>query len=343
MKTSLRAMQGAPIVGTGAHPPAPRSGRALGIALALAGAALFSLKAVLVKLAYTQGGVEAGELAPITVLFLRFGFSFPAYLLILVWSLRGGPPMERRTALEAFALGLLGYHLCAWLDFAGLLYITAQLERLILFTYPAFVVVLGALFFGHRVSARGVAAIALAYSGIGIVFAAGDIASGANVALGSALVLGCAVLFAAFQLLAKGRIDRMGGVRFTCVAMMGATTGVMAHYLVQTYALGAGNPAGELPGALVGIGVAIAVFSTLLPSFFTNLALGRIGPQAVAVLAMIGPLVTIVAAVLVLGEPFSRIDALGTAVTLSGIALYTLSERSDAARHRNTAPTAVTR
>ena len=277
------------------------------------------------------------------MLFLRFGFSFPAYLLILLWSLRKGGPMERRTAVQAFGLGLLGYHLCAWLDFAGLLYITAQLERLILFTYPAFVVVLGGLFFGHRTSWRGVAAIVLAYSGIGVVFAAGDIASGSNVPLGSALVLGCAVLFAAFQLLAKGRIDRMGGVRFTCVAMMGATTGVMIHYVMQTYALGTGNPAGELPTALVGIGLAIAVFSTLLPSFFTNLALGRIGPQAVAVLAMIGPLVTIVAAVLVLDEPFSRVDALGTAITLSGIALYTLSERSVAARQRKTAPTAVTR
>ena len=341
MKTSLRAVQGAPIVGNDTSPA--QGGRALGVVLALAGAGLFSLKAVLVKLAYAEGGVAVGELAPITILALRFGFSFPVYLVILLWSLRGGRSVDRRAAVEAFGLGLLGYHLCAWLDFAGLIYITAQLERLILFTYPAFVVVIGALFFGHRVTWRGLLAIALAYGGIGIVFAAGDIATGLNVPLGSALVLGCAVLFAMFQLLAKRRIDRLGGVRFTCIAMMGATAGVMTHYAVQTYGLGAGNPVGELPRALLWIGVAIAVFSTLLPSFFTNIAIGRIGAQGVAVLAMIGPLVTIVAAVLVLDEPFSWVDGVGTAVTLSGIALYTLVEKRSHARHTKTPPIAVTR
>ena len=246
-------------------------------------------------------------------------------------------------AVQAFALGLLGYHLCAWLDFAGLQYITAQLERLILFTYPAFVVVIGALVFGHRLRARGLAAIALSYGGIGIVFAGGDIATGSDVPLGSALVLGCAVLFALFQLLAKPRIDAMGSVRFTCLAMMGATLGVLTHYGVQTYALERGDPLGTLAPAVLWLGLAIAVFSTLLPSFFTNLALGRIGPQLVAVLAMAGPLVTILAAVWLLDEPFGTVDALGTLVTLSGIALYTWLHSKDTARNKNTDPTALTK
>jgi len=327
-------MQAAPLVGAQNE---ISGGRAVGVAFALAGAALFSMKAIFVKLAY---GVA--DLEPITLLFLRFGFAMPIYLGVLVWSLRKGP-MPHKVALQAFVLGLLGYHLCAWVDFAGLQYITAQLERLILFTYPAFVVVLGGLFFGHTIRLSGLAAIALAYSGIAIVFVGGDIASGTNVPLGSALILACAFLFAIFQLMAKPRIDTMGGVRFTCVAMLGATFGVMIHYLVQTYALGAGDRLEELTGYLLLIGFMLGVVCTILPSFLTNIALGRIGAQGVAVLAMIGPVVTIIAAVLVLKEPFGRVDALGTLVTLSGIALYTVLENRAKARQRKTMPTAETR
>jgi len=338
MKATLRGVQSAPLLDP-ANPP-PSSGRSLGILMALFGAGLFSLKAVVVKLAY----LDTEGLAPITMLVLRFGFALPIYLAILVWTLRRlhKPPNPRHLA-QAFALGLLGYHLCAWLDFAGLIYITAQLERLILFTYPAFVVVLGGLFFGHTIRLTGLLAILLAYSGIGIVFLGGEIATGLNVPLGVALILGCALLFALFQLLAKGRIDRLGSVLFTCTAMIGASCGVFTHYIIQTYGLGQGNPLSTLGPSLFGLGVILAIFCTVLPSFFTNLAIGRIGPQAVAVLAMIGPLVTIIAAVLVLDEPFSPIDALGTAVTLSGIALYTALEARTKARHKNTNPTPVTK
>ena len=246
--------------------------------------------------------------------------------------------------MQSFLLGLLGYHLCAWLDFAGLQYITAQLERLLLFTYPAFVLVIGALFFGQRVRFQGVLAVALAYAGVALVFARGDMAVGSNVPLGSALVLGCAVLFAAFQLLAKPRIDRVGATLFTCLALIGASCGVALHYGVQTYALGAGDYLGELPASILWLGVALAVLSTLLPSFFTNQALARVGAQTVAVVAMVGPLVTIVLAVWVLGEPFGPVDAAGTAVTLSGIALYTRVGRAtqasptDNATHSSAAP-----
>ena len=334
MKPNLREMQTAPLLGGEAG---LRAGK-LGVLLALAGAALFSTKAIFIKLAYR----EMEGLEPVTLLFLRFGFALPVYLGILLWAWRKRPP-DRAVARQSFLLGLLGYHLCAWLDFQGLVFITAQLERLLLFTYPAFVLVLGAVFFGGRVTRGGLLAVALAYSGIALVFARGDMAMGSNVPLGSALVLGCALLFALFQLLAKPRIDVIGSTVFTCLALIGATCGVAVHYTVQTYALGAGDALGSLPVDVVSLGLALAVLGTLLPSFFTNMALARIGAQAVAVLAMIGPLVTIVLAVIVLGEPFGWVDGLGTAVTLSGIALYTVLDQREKARSRNTAPTPVTR
>ena len=334
MKPTLREVQAAPLIEGDAL---VRAGK-LGVVFALLGAALFSTKAIFIKLAYREmEGLEA-----VTLLFLRFGFALPVYLGVLVWAWRRRAP-DARVAVQSFLLGLLGYHLCAWLDFQGLVFITAQLERLLLFTYPAFVLVLGAVFFGGRVSRGGLLAVALAYGGIALVFARGDMATGLNVPLGSALVLGCALLFALFQLLAKPRIDRIGATVFTCLALIGATCGVAVHYSVQTYALQSGDPLGGLPGGVVGLGLALAVLGTLMPSFLTNMALARIGAQAVAVLAMIGPLVTIVLAVVVLGEPFGWVDALGTAITLSGIALYTVLDQREKARASMTSPTPVTR
>ena len=293
----------------------------LGITLGMTGAALYSMKAIFVKLAYG----EMPELPSITLMVLRMGLSLPAYVLILVLARRAGEGRigAKQTAAVMLA-GVLAYYVCTFLDFEGLKHITAQLERLLLFTYPAFVVVFGALFFGARVTPAGLGAVALAYAGLAVVFIGGDITESDNLWLGAGLVMLCAMLFALFQLIAKRFIDRTGARVFTCLAMIGAATVIFVHFLVS-----ANGPAGvvraldSLPARVWLWAAVMAVFSTLLPSFFINIAIGRIGAQLVAILGMVGPLATIVAAIAVLGEPFGLWDGVGTAITLSGIALYT--------------------
>lgn len=293
---------------------------ALAVLLGLSGAALFSMKAILIKLAYQV----APDIPVVTLITLRLGLALPVYIIILLMARRAGEGHIgwRQTGL-AMAAGLLAYYLCAYLDFQGLKYITAQLERLLLFTYPAFVVLFGALFFGHCVTAKGLAAIALAYSGLAIVFIGGDITQSSNLWLGVGFILACAMVFAMFQLIAKRFIDRIGARVFTCLAMIGAATMTLAHFLVQSGGLSGVAQALDWPREIWGIALALAVFSTLLPSFFINIAMGRIGAQRVAVLGMFGPLATIIAAIFVLGEPFGLWDGVGTAVTLLGIAVYT--------------------
>ena len=318
MKTRFREVQGEAVLQPGA-------GRldGLGIALGMVGAALYSLKAVLVKLAYQ---VEP-DLPVSTLMMLRMGLSLPAYLLILLLARKAGEGrVGAKQTLLAMCAGVLAYYVCTYLDFWGLKFITAQLERLLLFTYPAFVVLFGALFFGATLTVRGLLAVLLAYAGLAVVFIGGDITASSNLWLGSALVLACAMLFALFQLIAKRFIDRIGARVFTCLAMIGASTALFLHFLtVNGGVLGAGR-ALDLPQGVWLVALAMAFFSTLLPSFFINIAIGRIGAQRVAMLGMIGPLATIVAAVVVLGEPFGLWDGVGTAVTLTGIALYTLSK-----------------
>jgi len=135
------------------------------------------------------------------------------------------------------------------------------------------------------------------------------------------------MLFALFQLIAKTFIDQVGPRLFTCLAMLGAATAIFIHFVISAVTSDGVAAALDLPARIYWLGLIIAVFSTLVPSFFMNIAIGRIGAQKVAMLGMFGPLATIVAAILVLGEPFGLWDAVGTLVTIAGIALYMRSSR----------------
>jgi len=324
---NVRSMSAAPILAPDIEFTARQRG--WGYVMAAVGAVLFSLKAIFIKLAYQPvDGLAENHLDVITLMAMRMGFSMPIYLIIGFWVVRqrkrnGQALPSKALLLKASLLGLLGYYLCPYLDFAGLKLITAQLERLLLFTYPAFVLILGALFFGMRINAWGVLSIIIAYLGIVVVFVGGDIAIGVNVPLGSAFILICAFFFALYQLLAKSRIDKIGSLLFTCSAMSIAAIAVLVHFLATNISAGTLATALDLPPRIYLLGFAIALFSTLIPSFLINIALGRIGAQAVAMFGMLSPLATIVFAILWLGEPFGPLDALGTALTIFGIGLYT--------------------
>lgn len=334
MTQNLREISTAPLILDDAKKPL--SHPIWGYVLGFVGTVFFSMKAIFVKMAYQpSGGLEENAVDAITLMTLRLGFSVPVYLLILFFVMRrarsrGDVPARKSDLLLAALLGMLGYYVCAWLDIDGLQYITAQLERLLLFTYPVFVFVLGPLFFGKPLKKGGVLAILLAYCGIAVIFVGGDIAVGVNVPLGSAMVLSCAVAFAVFQLLAKPMIGRLGSLVFTCAAMLGAGFVIFAHFLIENYLAGTLVSVWDMPLRIYLLGVALAFLSTLIPTFFVNIAIGRIGPQSVAALGMASPVATIVLAIFLLGEPFGWLDGVGTALTLLGIGIYTWSDKRKA-------------
>jgi drug/metabolite transporter (DMT)-like permease len=322
-------MSTAPLI----HGPGQARVDVLGYALGAMGALLFSMKAILIKLAYEPGPeTSAVDVDPITLLTLRMLFSVPFYAVVGIWAVRKwktskGQRPPTSLVLKAAGLGTMGYYLCAWLDFSGLLYITAQLERLLLFTYPAFVLILGAMFFGGRLTRSGIVSIVIAYAGIAVIFWGGDIATGKNVWLGSVLVLGAAFFFALYQLSAKRQINILGGALFTCVAMIAASCAAIIHFSAVNIGGDGIVRALTLPPRIYWLAAMIALVSTIIPSFMVNVALGRIGAQAVAILGMISPVATIFFAIWLLGEPFGFMDGLGTAITIFGIGLYTWFDR----------------
>jgi drug/metabolite transporter (DMT)-like permease len=292
--------------------------KALGYALTALGATLFSTKAIFIKLAFRE------EVNATLMLAWRMLFSAPFFIVIGLWMLavkrrRGEAIGGGRSLVMAALTGMIGYGLSSYLDFKGLEFISAQLERLVLFTYPLFVMLFGAAYFGQRITHYGIVACIITYAGLAIVFGLDLPEGGWNTVIGTALVLGCAMTFAVNQLLAKGLIKVLGTVFFTSVSMIaGGMSAVVVHAAVD-------GDFGASPHFL-WLSLGCAIFATVLPIFCINGGLARISAQAVAMISTLSPLVTIALAVTILGEPFTLADAIGSALVLSGVGYYTWAD-----------------
>jgi drug/metabolite transporter (DMT)-like permease len=294
--------------------------RAIGIALAFVGAALFSLKGVTTKLIY------AYRADAVTLLALRMLFSVPFFLLAASWSGRnnsGAAPLSRRDIWAVIALGLLGYYLSSFLDFLGLLYISATLERLTLYLYPTLVLLLSVVFLKARARGADVAAIALSYAGIAMVFLSAGRLGGSNLQLGAALVFGSAFAYAIYLVAGTEVIKRIGSMRFTAYAMtVSSIAGILQFLALRPL------DALVLPMAAYGWLAVLAIFHTVLPVFMIGEALKRIGATRFAVIGAVGPVTTMAVDWAVLGEALNGAQIFGAMLVLSGVLLVTLKPKS---------------
>ena len=293
----------------------------LGLTLAIAGAAFFATKGIVIKLALAEG-VDS-----ITTLAWRMIVAVPIFLTVGLVGYRrkqasrapGAPPvLDRRTLLQTLGVGVLGYYVSSFLDFQALAYISAQFDRLILLTYPFFVVLFGLIFFKRRVTALMVGSMLMSYLGIALIFWRDFHFEGPDVLLGASLVFLASIAYAGYQILAKPLIDRMGAQLFTSIAMSGAGPMVIAHFLLT-------HPMSDLAvnGTAFWLMLAIGTISTVLPAYCISSAIGLIGPERTAVIGNVSPVVTITLAVGILGEAFTAWHAAGTLLVLAGAWLFT--------------------
>ena len=292
----------------------------IGYAFALGGAVLFALKGIFIKLAYAYG------VATETLLALRMLVALPVYLVILVTLLRQPKiraVLKPRTVLASMAVGALGYYLSSYLDFLGLNYVSAQYERLVLFTYPFFVLIFGVWFFGDRMVWGVVPAMLLSYAGLMVIFGWNLATNGDGLVTGTLLVLGSAVTFALYQHLAKRQMLVIGSALFTCIGMSTAAILAIGQDLVR---FGPSSLVTLAPQVWI-YGLCLGVLCTVLPSFLMNSAISRIGARANSSTAALGPVVTIAVAVIVLSEPFTLFHALGTGLVILGSAMFGHIER----------------
>lgn len=284
----------------------------VGVALAVVAAFGFSFKAILVKLAYPYG-VDA-----VTLLALRMAFALPVFLWVGFSASRNAPPLSVRDWLAVAVLGALGYYGASILDFLGLKYISAGLERLILFTYPTLTLLFGVVLHGRAITRREGIALALCYAGIAAAFAHDLKFSADTVAvwIGGGFVFASSVSYALYLSSSAGMITKLGAARFTALAMLVSTAAIGGHFLAT-------QPLTTLvqPWPVYALGAGMGLFCTVIPVFAQSAAIRHLGSGQAALVGMVGPLLTIVFAWLLLDEGFSTAQMAGVALVIAGVTI----------------------
>jgi drug/metabolite transporter (DMT)-like permease len=289
--------------------PAATSARTVGLIFAALGAVGFSGKAIIVKIGYRYG-VDA-----VVLLAYRMLFALPFFVGMAWWAGRGQAPIARRHWWGIAGLGFCGYYLASFLDFLGLQYISASLERLILYLNPTLVLVLGAVLLGKRIAARQWIAMALSYLGVLVVFAQELKFEGSNVALGASLVFASALSYAVYLLYSGELVKSIGSMR-----LVGWATTVACALCIGQFLVLRPISAAVVPNEVLWLSILNASLCTAAPVLMVMMAIERIGSSLAAQVGMIGPMSTIALGAIFLSEPMTWRTAVGTLLVLAGVA-----------------------
>ncbi len=289
----------------------------IGVFLGFCGAVLFSTKAIFVKIAYTYG------INAVTLLLFRMLFSLPIYIGIAVYIFKNKkiPSLSTKQYLQIAFLGVLGYYVSSLFDFLGLYFISASLERLILFIYPTLVVLIGVFFFKEKITKAQILALILTYLGIIVIFSGNiDTDNQKNMLFGSLLVFACSVTFA-FYLVGSGvLLPKVGTWGFTSLAMIASTAAIVLHQFISHK--GIGNLV--FPSEVYWISFAMATLSTVIPTLMTSESIRLIGASRAAVMATVGPVSTIIMAYFFLEERLTILQIIGGLLIVSGVVFVSL-------------------
>ena len=284
--------------------------------LASFGAIAFSGKAIIVKLAYRYG-VDA-----VTLIMYRMLFALPIFALMAWWASRGKPPLTRKDWLGVVWLGFTGYYLASFLDFAGLAYISASLERLILYLNPTLVLLLGLVFYRRRIAPLHLVGMGISYAGVALVFSHEITLQGSEAAWGALLVFCSAISYALYLVYSGEMVKRLGSMR-----LVGLATSVACLLCLLQFAVLRPMSAALVAPEVIWLSVLNATLCTAAPVLMVMMAIERIGASLAAQTGMIGPLSTILMGVVILGEPFTAWVAAGTVLVIAGIFVFTRAAR----------------
>jgi drug/metabolite transporter (DMT)-like permease len=296
-----------------------------GFLFTFTGAVLFSTKAIIVKKAFADIHTDA-----LTLLMLRMLCALPFYIASLYFTRQSRltSPLTKRQGLQLILLAFFGYYLSSWLDFEGLQYVSAGLERLILFLYPTFVVLINTFFFRQKISGTQKMALLLTYTGIGIAYF-GELSadtSNPNFFLGSLLIFICAVTYAIYLVGSGKLIPQIGASRFTVYSMLMATVFVFVHFAFK-HSWSVLQQGGD---RLWMYSILLGIIATVIPSFLFSAGMKKIGSNNVAIISSIGPVSTIVQAHFVLGEKIFAAQIAGTILVIAGVLLIGWKARETA-------------
>lgn len=290
-----------------------------GVFFAVVGGIGFSGKAIIIKLAYRHG------VDPTTLIALRMVMALPFFLCAAWWMQRrasGQSPLQPGDPWRFLYLGFIGYYLSSYIDFLGLQYISANLERLILYLNPTVVLLFTVLIYKRRASAAQVFALGLSYAGVVLAFIGDFRVGGSNVALGGVLVLASVVLYAWYLIASGELVRRVGAIRLVSFSSAVACGFCIAQFLV-TRPL---DILSTLPVEVYWLSAINALACTVLPVFALMLAVDRIGAAAASQIGMVGPVSTIILSMWILGEPMTLWQGIGMVLVITGVYIVSRSK-----------------
>ncbi|WP_179998634.1 DMT family transporter [Acinetobacter sp. YH12239] len=294
----------------------------LGSLCALLAAFLFSSKAILIKQAYAVSeDVDATLLVA-----LRMLSALPVFLFICWLNRHRNRGFSAQDWALLLVAGLIGYYFSSWLDFMSLMYISASLERIILFLYPTMTVIASSVIFKHPLSLKTIFAIGLSYGGTLIVMfqEQSNVPHESNFWLGVSLVFASAICFASYLLMTPKLIQKFGSWNFTGLAMSIACLGTILHYFIAQP-----SPVSNIlqqPMEVIGYGVALGIGVTVIPTILIAQSIARLGASQTAMIGSLGPILTIILATIFLGESMNMIQWFGCALNILGVMMITLSK-----------------
>lgn len=284
-----------------------------GVLLVAFGAIMFSAKAIVIKLAYTNFEVD-----DITLLTLRFGFALPFFAIIAAWRYQRGlfKGISRKDWSVIALLSMLGYYIASWFDFMGLQYITAGLERIILFIYPTLVVIFSKLFLGKTISRKALIALGITYLGVFIIALDPHIFEAENFIKGGSMILVSAITYALYLVFGGEQINKYGSLNFNSIAMLFSSVYVVLHFSAFSE-----TSITSLPLNLYGYGIVLAIFCTVLPTFMVMEGIKLLGANLGSIVASVGPVSTIFLGYVFLGELFTIQELIGSVFVIVGVVL----------------------
>jgi drug/metabolite transporter (DMT)-like permease len=288
-----------------------------GFLLVFFGALCFSTKAIMIKLAYQL------KVDPVTLLTLRMAFSLPFFIVVALVNNKQAiqEPVSKRDLVKIIGLGLLGYYTASIMDFMGLQYISAGLERLILFIYPTIVVLISFFFYKKPITRTIILALLLTYTGVAIVFLDDMILSKDGIFIGASLIFGSAITYALYLVGTERLIPRIGSVRFTAFAMIVSSIAVLIQFAVM-------RPVDitALSTDVYIYGFAIAIIATVIPTFMITEGINQIGAGRASIIASVGPITTITMEYFILDEPLTSFEVFGTIFVMTGVLMVSMKK-----------------
>jgi drug/metabolite transporter (DMT)-like permease len=292
--------------------------RIVGVGMVMLGAIGFGSKAIIVKMMYRYG------VDTISTLTLRMLFSMPFFLIVLMYNYKKAPlsSFSKKDKMLIPIMGFVGYYGSSLLDFLGLQYISAGLERLILFIYPTIVILLTAFLFKKKITRNQIYALIMTYLGIGLALITDFSFAGEHFILGASFIFASAFTYSIY-LVGSGRIiPRVGSILYTSYIMLVATICILVHYWIEK-----GSGLWDFPREVYELNIWMAVIATVAPAFLTAEGIRLIGSDNMAIVGTIGPVSTIIMANIFLGEPIEFWQVVGTLLVLGGILLIGLKKK----------------